>query len=40
MGTKSQPIPPKGLRLEERYGQVGLKAVAGAIRPSKPAKTG
>jgi hypothetical protein len=40
MGAKPQPTPPKGVKLEDRYGQVGLKAVAGAIRSPKPGKTG
>lgn len=40
MNTKTLPKPAKGgVRLEERYGHVGLKAVAGAIKPQKPAKT-
>ncbi len=40
MGLKPQPTPPKGVKLEDRYGQVGLKAVAGAIKTPKPAKGG
>lgn len=39
MGAKPQPVPPKGVKLEERYGQVGLKAVAAAIK-AKPGKEG
>jgi len=38
MGTKSLPVPPKGMRLEDRYGELGLRAVAGAVRPAKAAK--
>jgi hypothetical protein len=38
MVAKTQPVPPKGVKLEDRYGSVGLKAVAGAIKPPKPAK--
>jgi hypothetical protein len=37
MTTKPMPKPAKGgVRLEDRYGNVGLKAVAGAIKPQKP----
>lgn len=39
MTTKTLPKPDKGtVRLEDRYGNVGLKAVAGAIKAQKPAK--
>jgi hypothetical protein len=40
MSAKPQPVLPKGVRLEDRYGQVGLKAVAGAIKPTKAQKAG
>jgi hypothetical protein len=40
MTTKTLPKPVKGaVRLEDRYGNVGLKAVAGAIKPQKPTKS-
>ncbi|MFN3855526.1 MAG: hypothetical protein ACK4M0_14130 [Phreatobacter sp.] len=39
MGTKVQPLPKKGsVKLEDRYGSVAIRAVAGAIKPPKTQK--
>lgn len=41
MGTKVQPLPKKGgVKLEDRYGTVAIRAVAGAIKTPKSQKSG
>lgn len=41
MVSKTPRTPPQGsVKLEDRYGKVAIKAVAGAISTQKTAKTG